>query len=285
MAVIESAEVFITSPGRNFVTLKITTSDGVTGLGDATLNGRELVGRRIPDRAHRAAVDRSRPAEDRRHLAVPVPRRVLAARAGHHGGDRRRGRGAVGHQGQGRRHAGVPTARRRLAHRRAGVRPCIRFGSAVAVHLDPQPPRAGVQGDPGADRGARPRAGLRRGDRPASWAALRLRAGQTHDRAHRGDLGHPRLPAPRAHRVRRRTGGVRLRHPAAARRPPPDDAEPGRESSASRWSRTTCSGSRTARPARTRRRCAGCAHRPRPRWRSARSSTPCSTTRRSSPSS
>jgi mannonate dehydratase len=42
MAVIERAEVFVTSPGRNFVTLKITTSDGVTGLGDATLNGREL---------------------------------------------------------------------------------------------------------------------------------------------------------------------------------------------------------------------------------------------------
>jgi mannonate dehydratase len=39
---ITSAEVFVTSPGRNFVTLKITTSDGVTGLGDATLNGREL---------------------------------------------------------------------------------------------------------------------------------------------------------------------------------------------------------------------------------------------------
>ncbi len=29
-------------PGRNFVTLQITTDDGVTGLGDATLNGREL---------------------------------------------------------------------------------------------------------------------------------------------------------------------------------------------------------------------------------------------------
>jgi mannonate dehydratase len=39
---IERAEVLITSPGRNFVTLRITTSDGVTGLGDATLNGREL---------------------------------------------------------------------------------------------------------------------------------------------------------------------------------------------------------------------------------------------------
>ena len=29
-------------PGRNFVTLKIYTDDGVYGLGDATLNGREL---------------------------------------------------------------------------------------------------------------------------------------------------------------------------------------------------------------------------------------------------
>ncbi|CAM5659293.1 D-mannonate dehydratase ManD [Streptomyces aurantiogriseus] len=39
---IESAEVIVTSPGRNFVTLRLTTEDGVTGLGDATLNGREL---------------------------------------------------------------------------------------------------------------------------------------------------------------------------------------------------------------------------------------------------
>jgi mannonate dehydratase len=39
---IRDAEVIITSPGRNFVTLKITTDEGVTGLGDATVNGREL---------------------------------------------------------------------------------------------------------------------------------------------------------------------------------------------------------------------------------------------------
>src|ERR1022692_1221079 len=39
---IRDAQVIVTSPGRNFVTLKVTTSDGVTGLGDATLNGREL---------------------------------------------------------------------------------------------------------------------------------------------------------------------------------------------------------------------------------------------------
>lgn len=42
MSTIERAEVFVAGPGRNFVTLRITTSDGVTGLGDATLNGREL---------------------------------------------------------------------------------------------------------------------------------------------------------------------------------------------------------------------------------------------------
>lgn len=38
---IDKAEVIVTSPGRNFVTLKLTTDDGITGLGDATLNGRE----------------------------------------------------------------------------------------------------------------------------------------------------------------------------------------------------------------------------------------------------
>jgi len=39
---IVSAKVIVTCPGRNFVTLKIKTADGVTGVGDATLNGREL---------------------------------------------------------------------------------------------------------------------------------------------------------------------------------------------------------------------------------------------------
>jgi mannonate dehydratase len=39
---IVSARVIVTCPGRNFVTLKIETKDGTTGVGDATLNGREL---------------------------------------------------------------------------------------------------------------------------------------------------------------------------------------------------------------------------------------------------
>ncbi len=42
MAEILSARVIVTCPGRNFVTLRIETKDGLVGLGDATLNGREL---------------------------------------------------------------------------------------------------------------------------------------------------------------------------------------------------------------------------------------------------
>jgi mannonate dehydratase len=39
---IVDAKVIVCCPGRNFVTLKLVTEDGVHGLGDATLNGREL---------------------------------------------------------------------------------------------------------------------------------------------------------------------------------------------------------------------------------------------------
>ncbi len=39
---ITDARVVVSSPGRNYVTVVIETEDGVTGIGDATLNGREL---------------------------------------------------------------------------------------------------------------------------------------------------------------------------------------------------------------------------------------------------
>jgi mannonate dehydratase len=39
---ITDAKVLISSPGRNFVTLKVYTDQGIYGLGDATLNGREM---------------------------------------------------------------------------------------------------------------------------------------------------------------------------------------------------------------------------------------------------
>lgn len=39
---IVDVKVIVTCPGRNFVTLKVITDDGMYGIGDATLNGREL---------------------------------------------------------------------------------------------------------------------------------------------------------------------------------------------------------------------------------------------------
>jgi mannonate dehydratase len=42
MMKIVEAKVIVCCPGRNFVTLKIVTDEGTYGVGDATLNGREL---------------------------------------------------------------------------------------------------------------------------------------------------------------------------------------------------------------------------------------------------
>ena len=39
---IVDAQVIVCCPGRNFVTLKVVTEAGLSGLGDATLNGREM---------------------------------------------------------------------------------------------------------------------------------------------------------------------------------------------------------------------------------------------------
>ena len=40
---ITSADVFIGGPGKNYVTLKIMTDQGIYGIGDATLNTRETL--------------------------------------------------------------------------------------------------------------------------------------------------------------------------------------------------------------------------------------------------
>ncbi|MCI2283511.1 D-galactonate dehydratase family protein [Colwellia sp. MSW7] len=39
---IREIKVFVCSPGRNFVTVKVITDEGTYGLGDATVNGREM---------------------------------------------------------------------------------------------------------------------------------------------------------------------------------------------------------------------------------------------------
>ncbi len=41
MPMIKEARVIVSCPGRNFVTLKLITDDGVSGVGDATLIGRD----------------------------------------------------------------------------------------------------------------------------------------------------------------------------------------------------------------------------------------------------
>lgn len=38
---ITDAEVIVTCPGRNFVTMTITVDEGLSGAGDVTLKGRE----------------------------------------------------------------------------------------------------------------------------------------------------------------------------------------------------------------------------------------------------
>ena len=97
-----------------------------------------------------------------------------------------------------------------------------------ALRLDPGAPGAGLPLDPRADR----RAGLKsiygiasqrdlRGERRR---ALRPRARAARRVPGRGGLGHPRLPAAPAHRVRGGAQRVRSRAAAAARRASPDDA-------------------------------------------------------------
>jgi mannonate dehydratase len=46
---IERIQTIVTCPGRNFVTVKVITDEGAYGLGDATLNGRELAVRAYLD--------------------------------------------------------------------------------------------------------------------------------------------------------------------------------------------------------------------------------------------
>ncbi len=52
MTSIESVEVVVTSPGRNFVTLKIVTDEGVTGVGDGVDIDEEAAARHPYRRAH-----------------------------------------------------------------------------------------------------------------------------------------------------------------------------------------------------------------------------------------
>src|SRR4026207_1736365 len=70
-------KVIVCSPGRNFVTLKLMTEDGVYGLGDATLNGRELsVASYLADHLVPLLIGRDGRRQPPRGPAAGAPRRI-----------------------------------------------------------------------------------------------------------------------------------------------------------------------------------------------------------------
>ena len=105
---IVAARVVVTCPGRNFVTLKVETRSGVCGLGDATLNGRELAVAAYLGRTSRTQSDGRESGRIEDILAVFLSRRLLAARTGDDDGDRSRRCRVVGHPWQVRGSAAVP---------------------------------------------------------------------------------------------------------------------------------------------------------------------------------
>ena len=123
---ITAARVIVCCPGRNFVTLKIETDQGLCGIGDATLNGRELaVASYLDEHVIPCLIGRdARQIEDLWQYLYRGAywRRGPVTMTRH----RRGGHRALGPQGPGRRHAAVPVAGRPQPQRRDGVRPCQR---------------------------------------------------------------------------------------------------------------------------------------------------------------
>ena len=132
-----AAEVFVTSPSRNFVTLKVTTDEGIVGIGDATLNGRELavaaylkehvaqllIGRdphRIEDTwqfLYRSSYWRRGPVTMAAIAAVDMALWDIKGKAAGH--------------------AGLPAPRRRLPQRAARLRPCVGHRSSRTLRFGP----------------------------------------------------------------------------------------------------------------------------------------------------
>jgi hypothetical protein len=227
---ITSAEVLVASPGRNFVTLRITTDDGYTGLGDATLNGRELavaaylsehvvpllIGReagRIEDTwqyLYRGAYWRRGPVTMAAIAAVDTALWDIKAKAAGMplyqllGGRSRDGLLVYGHA------SGLE-----LPELFDSIREHLEEGYR-AIRI-----QTGIPGLPSVYGRGRHRGGY--------GCPLRLRAGAAQRASGRGDLGHACLPA--AHPRRLRGGAQRVRAGAApsARRAPQAHAHPGRE--------------------------------------------------------
>src|SRR5436305_7369162 len=103
---IKDAKVLICSPGRNFVTLKIYTDEGIYGLGDATLKGRELaVASYLSDHLVPCLIGRDPfQTED---VWQYLYRGAYWRRSGNHDGDCSSRHGPLGYQGKSLEHAGL----------------------------------------------------------------------------------------------------------------------------------------------------------------------------------
>ncbi len=219
---ITSARVIVTCPGRNFVTLKIETERGRLRHRRRHAERPRKGRRRLSRGPCHPVPDRQGPAPDRGYLAVSLPRRLLAARAGDDARHRRGRRRAVGHQGQARGHAALSAARRPQPRRRAWstATPTAPTSQqtvdAVGAYLDLG--YKAVRAQSGVP-GIKDAYGVGRGTlyyEPAD-AALPL-----------GDrVGHAQGAELRAEIVRDAARDVRLRLPPAARRAPPLHAARG----------------------------------------------------------
>ena len=248
---IVDGKVIVCSPGRNFVTLKLVTEDGVYGARRRDAQRPRAGGRQLPERSRPAAAHRPRRAPHRGHLAVPLQGRVLAARSGDDDGDCRGRHRALGH----------PAARRSTCRciSCSAARRATRCWSTGTRTARPRTTRRGGA----ALHGARlPRRSARSARFPASLHAYGvgrgdavLRAG-AEGHAARERVEHRALSRLRAAAVRAAAARVRLRRAPAPRRAPSADADRSRRGSARASSRTGCSGWRIRCRRRTRRRSA-----------------------------
>ena len=234
--IISSAEVLVASPGRNFVTLRLTTDDGLTGLGDATVNGREL--------------------------AVASYLATTSCRcwsAGTRTGSRTPGSTSTGAPTGGADRSRWPpsppsTPRCGTSRPRRPTCRCTSCSAGAAGSVawpTGTPPAATCRSSSTRSGRTRPRATGRSGSRPGcpgstrstGWRPaatpvparlhpLRPRAGPAVRGAGRGAVGHPGLPAPHPGRLRGGAQRVRAGAAAAPRRPPPAHARSRRPSSA-----------------------------------------------------
>ncbi len=210
---IEDAKVIVTCPGRNFVTLKITTDDGLTGIGDATLNGREkavvayLEEHVVPSSSATRGGSRTRGRCFYRKGAYW--RRGSGHDARHRGG----GRGALGHQGQGRGDAALRSTGRQEPRWRDGLRPRQRRRCRGDGRRGRALSRLGYR---------RARAGRRRGSTSSTACpATRCSTSRRMRRCQPRPSGRPANTSTTRRSCSSGCGAAGFRLRAPARRPPP----------------------------------------------------------------